>query len=159
MPVSGNDLANYFLTGDLSGSIPDVTVVGIGNINSGTLSVPYGGTGLSSVTAKSLVYGNDAGPFGYTDIPITSGSIAMFDGTTWQIVPTLKKYVSLVGDGSNIQFTLTHNLNSEDVIVSIREVSTDEAVITNYKPSGANDLVVYFGSPPSVDEYKVTIIG
>lgn len=70
------------------------------------------------------------------------------------------KFVKAVGDGSKTSFVLTHNLNSRDVVVTIRETASPyEQVITDIEFTTVNTVTVKFAQPPTTNEYTVTIIG
>lgn len=71
-----------------------------------------------------------------------------------------KKYSENIGDGVGFTFNVNHNLNTQDVFVSVRETSAPYLVIDAViEVSDANNISVTFQSPPSLDEYRVTIIG
>jgi hypothetical protein len=67
------------------------------------------------------------------------------------------KYVTLIGDTVLSTFTVTHNLASSDVVVSVYEsnvlVHTDVTVLT------ANTISVAFAKVPALNQYKVVVMG
>lgn len=70
------------------------------------------------------------------------------------------KFTQAIGDGTNTSFVLTHNLNSRDVVVMIRESASPYAqVITDVEMTTVNTITVNFAQPPATNEYTVTIIG
>ena len=70
------------------------------------------------------------------------------------------KFTQAIGDGTNTSFLLTHNLNSRDVVVMIRESASPYAqVITDVEMTTVNTITVKFAQPPATNEYTVTIIG
>ena len=70
------------------------------------------------------------------------------------------KFTQAIGDGTNASFVLTHNLNSRDVVVMIRESASPYAqVITDVEMTTVNTITVKFAQPPATNEYTVTIIG
>jgi hypothetical protein len=72
---------NVLISGGV-GSSPSYGKVGLTTHISGTLAVPNGGTGLSTITANALLVG--AGTSTVTTIsPGTSGQILASDGTSW----------------------------------------------------------------------------
>lgn len=70
-------------------------------------------------------------------------------------------FSQLVGDGTNTSFTVTHNLDSDFVIPSVRHVSTGE--IRYAGPVVAvldrNSLSLTFSAAPAVEEYAVYVLG
>lgn len=71
-----------------------------------------------------------------------------------------KKYTATVGDGTATSFVLTHNLNTRDIAVTIRETSAPYAqVITDVEFTSVNTTTINFAQPPTVDQYTVTLVG
>lgn len=71
-----------------------------------------------------------------------------------------RKYTATVGDGTATSFVLTHNLNTRDIAVTIRETSTPYAqVITDVEFTSVNTTTINFAQPPTVDQYTVTLVG
>lgn len=69
------------------------------------------------------------------------------------------KFVAQIGDGVAVTFDITHNLNSEDVTVAVREVSTKQLVFTDVVCTDANNITVSFAKAPAENEFKVVVIG
>lgn len=61
---------------------------------------------------------------------------------------------------ANATQTVTHNLNTEDVVVTIREAAGDKAVVyADVKITGANTISVSFATAPTAGQYRVTVVG
>ena len=70
------------------------------------------------------------------------------------------KYTAAVGDGTTTVFTITHNLGSRDVVVSIRETSSPYAqVYTDVEMTTENSITLRFAEAPSSNQYTVTVVG
>lgn len=70
------------------------------------------------------------------------------------------KYAETIGDSTKRSFTINHNLNTQDVVVMVRETSVQGNVIeTQVKVPDANNIIVEFTIAPSRNQYKVIIIG
>ena len=70
------------------------------------------------------------------------------------------KFTQAIGDGAKTSFVITHNLNTRDVVVMIRETASPYAqVITDVEMTTVNTITVKFAQPPATNEYTVTIIG
>lgn len=69
------------------------------------------------------------------------------------------KKTFLIGDNAAKEFEIAHGLDSEDVVVSVKDVATKEMVFTDVKVKDANTIVVSFGMVPAVNEFKVVVIG
>jgi hypothetical protein len=93
---------------------------------------------LAEAEAKSL-----------TTVALTPASVANF--------PIKKTFT--IGDTTTTAFALTHNLNTLDVLVSIRKVSTGEQWLTDVTANSVNQVTITFGSAPSTNEFVVTVIG
>lgn len=107
-------------------------------------------TGLSGATVLSGITVNTEGHVTGT----TTREVSATD-----VGATQKKSFPL-GDGSATSFTLTHNLNSRDVVVSIRESASPYAmVITDVEMTTVNTVTVKFAQAPNSGEYTATIIG
>jgi hypothetical protein len=71
-----------------------------------------------------------------------------------------RKYAVAVGNGSATSFTVTHNLGSTDVVVSVREASTGAVVVAAVTHSTDNTVTVEVnGTAPANNALKVVVIG
>lgn len=65
-----------------------------------------------------------------------------------------------IGDGTATEFTVTHNLNTQDVVVMVRENKAPFAqVITDVEVTDVNNIKVKFAKAPAQNEYRVIIVG
>jgi hypothetical protein len=89
----------------------------------------------------------------------TKDLFEMFDGASTYGVG--RKFVKtiLTGDLSGATATVTHNLNTQDVFVSLREVASDEIVYATYDAVTLNTLQIKFATAPADAAFVVTIIG
>jgi len=92
----------------------------------------------------------------------TSGLWSVIDGpvaapTTFALA---RKLTQLIGDNAATSIAITHNLNTQDVVVSIREAGGSfEEVYANVEITDVNTITVKFAVAPTLNEYKVTVIG
>lgn len=70
-----------------------------------------------------------------------------------------RKASATIGDGTATTITLTHNLNTKDVTVSVREVATDDGVLCDWKANGANTVQLTFAVAPTTGQYRATVTG
>lgn len=91
----------------------------------------------------------------------TAGSGISISGGVIAVDPavTARKYSAAIGDGSSTTLTVTHNLNTVDVVIAVRVASTNEAVIADWTANGVNTVQVTFGTAPTSGQYRVTVIG
>lgn len=71
----------------------------------------------------------------------------------------IKKYSVSIGDGSATSYTVTHNLASRDVHVTIYNASTYDEVLTDVTHTTTNTLTIVFATAPSSDAYRVVVVG
>lgn len=65
-----------------------------------------------------------------------------------------------IGDGTATEFTVSHNLNTQDVVITVRENNAPFAqVITDIEVTDANNIKVKFAKAPAQNEYRVIIVG
>lgn len=69
-----------------------------------------------------------------------------------------RKASATIGDGTATTLTVTHGLNTQDVAVSIKEVSTNAGVIADWVANGVNTVQLTFGTAPTTGQYRVTVV-
>ena len=70
------------------------------------------------------------------------------------------KYAASMGDGSATSYVITHNLNSQDLVVTLRETASPYAqVIADVEFTTVNTLTVKFAVAPTTNQYRITVIG
>jgi hypothetical protein len=88
-------------------------------------------------------------PYGRTYIPFTPD----------QIITGSQHYVAPIGDGVNADFTISHNLGTRDLHVTVRQNGGTRAIVEPLSVTldGEDDLTVTFTEPPALNGYVVTI--
>lgn len=70
------------------------------------------------------------------------------------------KYSTAVGNNSDTNIVVTHNLGSRDVMVSLRETNTPYALVTtDVDFTSTTTLTLKFAVAPTTDQYTITVIG
>jgi len=70
----------------------------------------------------------------------------------------VSKYAASVGDGSATSYTVTHNLNTRDVIVTVYDNSAPYAeVITDVAHTTVNTVTIAFSVAPTSNQYRVVV--
>lgn len=140
-------------------------------VNTANAPITIGSTNIVFVQFSSVSYS-------FTSGVQASGSVvsANTDGTTitvngssqLTIVPgsggVARKFVgTITGNSSNTTFSITHNFNTKDVVVSVRGTSSpysDQVVYADFKPNNVNSVDITFASAPATGtNFSVTVIG
>lgn len=69
------------------------------------------------------------------------------------------KFSATIGDGSTNPITVSHGIGTEDVIVSVREVATGDFVDAEVSVTDSNNILLTFSSAPTLNEFRVVVIG
>ncbi len=112
-------------------------------------TVGSGGTPVSSgvwnATAIAVAYG---------------GTGATTQATARANLGAVGKYVSNVGNNSATDITITHNLDSRDVIVQVYEAGSPYAVVLpDVEMTTTNTVTLRFATAPTTDQYRVVVTG
>ena len=68
------------------------------------------------------------------------------------------KYATNIGDGTATSYTVTHNLATKDVIVSIYDNASPYAeVMTDVEHTTTNTITILFSVAPTTDKYRVVV--
>lgn len=67
-------------------------------------------------------------------------------------------YAETIGDGVLTTFTVTHSLNTLDVITAVVEVATGNYVMTDMRVASVNAVEVAFGAAPTAGQYRVLVV-
>lgn len=72
----------------------------------------------------------------------------------------LRKYSTSIGDGSATSYTITHSLNTRDVIIRVfpNSGNYDDVEVDVYRPSTTTATLV-FASAPAANAYRVVVLG
>ena len=68
-----------------------------------------------------------------------------------------KQYVTSIGNGSATSYTVTHNLNSKDVIVQLYDVSSFDTVIADVIRTSVDVVTVDFSTAPTTNDIRVLV--
>jgi hypothetical protein len=79
-------------------------------------------------------------------------------GTLWANPSSSGSYATTVGDGSTLIYTITHNLDTEDVVVGVYNISTGELEVVGIDITGVNTLTVTFSGAPSSNSERVVVL-
>lgn len=98
---------------------------------------------------------------GATPVAITDGGTGATTAIQARInLGTAGKYSVDLGDGASVSYTITHNLNTKDVIVALRDNITPFAMVqTDWQATTVNTITVIFSVAPTTNKYRVIVSG
>lgn len=70
-----------------------------------------------------------------------------------------KKYVETIGDGLNDTFTINHNFNTQDILVTVIDTSSSKVIYPSIEYINGGNISVSFQNVPPNNAYKVIVIG
>jgi hypothetical protein len=118
-------------------------------------------TGLKMDASSYLNWGSTAGASGY-GIRDNSGNLEFKNSSgTWTALGTGggTSYSAAIGNGSDVNFTVTHNLGSRDLAVTIRETSSPYGmVLAPVEFTTTSALAISFPTAPASNEYTVNVV-
>ena len=108
-------------------------------------------------TAISAIIAN--GSIGTSGQVLTSNATGIY----WSTVSgggggSVTKYSANIGNGSATSITVNHNLNSDNVFVTVIENSTGYYVYPDIKYSTSNSTIFEFVDAPTTNQYKVIVL-
>lgn len=86
-----------------------------------------------------------------TGISVTTGTVAIDTSVV------VRKYAANVGDGTSTSITITHNLGTRDVQVTLYDASTYAEVFADVVHSTTNTVVLSFSVAPTSNQYRVVV--
>lgn len=127
-----------------------------GTITVGTTSITINQFGAASAyTAGNglTLTGSDFAVGAGTGISVSADAVAV------DTAVVVRKYAATIGDGAATSYTVTHNLNNQDVITQIREVATNNVVEADIQNNGVNTVVITFAVAPANNSIRVVVQG
>lgn len=83
---------------------------------------------------------------------VTPKTLANFSGLN-------KFYTALVGDGTATTYAITHNLQTENIVVSVREAAGNKAEVNcEIRYVDTNNISLIFAVAPDIEAIKVVVI-
>ena len=71
---------------------------------------------------------------------------------------TVSSFKETIGNGSSSSFTISHNLGTTDVMVSVYEVLDGSEIIASVSRATINSVTVSFGYIPTTNQYRVIVL-
>ena len=109
---------------------------GLAHADTSTLTGVQGGSGIASVTVDGMGH-------------VTAVTTAVY----------MRKYAETLSTSAT-SYTVTHGLNTQDAVVTIREVGTPYAeVYCDVEFTTVNTITIRFATAPTANQYRVVVIG
>jgi hypothetical protein len=111
-------------------------------------------TGLGQITAGAGLTktANTLDVIGGDGITVNADSVVIDRAVV------VTKYATNVGDGTNTSYTITHNLATRDVIVTLYDNSSPYAeVMADVEHSTTNTITLLFSVAPTTNKYRVVV--
>lgn len=114
----------------------------------------FSGSGSFTASDGVLLTGNN-----FTGVVVASGGLSVgASGFQLDTAIAVRKFAASVGNGSATSYTVTHNLNTQDVIVAVYDNSSPYAeVIADVQHSTVNTVTVLFSVAPTSNQYRVVV--
>ena len=160
--IAGNGLSKSgnTLSALADGSTLTIGASGIKVSSSGITSTELASNSVTSAAmADASVELNTATVTG--TLPVANGGTGGTTAATARAgINAAGKYSVAIGDGAATSYTVTHNLNSRDVIVTVYKNSSDyEVVYADVKHATVDTVTIDFASAPTSNQYKVVVLG
>lgn len=92
--------------------------------------------------------------------PVSGGGISVTgSGVKVDTAVVVRKYSTTFGDGSNSVYTITHNLGTLDVQVTVRDVATNTHSYVDIISATTNTITLTFAQIIATNTYRVTVFG
>jgi hypothetical protein len=142
---TGTTLAN---TGWVS--VDEVTTVGTDPV----VFQQFSGAGTYTASDGVLLTGSN-----FTGVVVSSGGLSVgASGFELDTAIAVRKYAANVGDGTATTYTVSHNLGTKDVIVSVYDNSSPYAeVVTDVQHTSTTAITLLFSVAPTSNQYRVVV--
>ena len=127
-----------------------------GAIVVGTTAVTWAQFGA----AQTFVGGNGLVLTGNTfDVGAGTGITVAADTVGIDTAVVVRKFAATIGDGTTTALAVTHNLGTQDITVSIREVATNAFVEADIVATSTNVATITFAVAPTASAIRVVVHG
>lgn len=154
--IDGGDFT--FVTGgttwDNTGWVQTATPVTVGS--TAIVWQQFSGAGTYTASNGVQLVGSD-----FSGVVVANGGLSV-GASGFQLDTTIavRKYAASVGNGSATSYTVTHNLNTQDVTVAVYDNSSPYAeVVCDVEHTSTSAVTVKFSVAPTSNQYRVVVHG
>ncbi|MFN5250016.1 MAG: hypothetical protein ACK5DE_03155 [Bacteroidota bacterium] len=114
----------------------------------------FSGAGTYTASNGVLLTGSN-----FTGVAVANGGLTVgASGFEIDTAIVVRKYAANVGDGSNTSYTISHNLGTKDVIVSVYDNSSPYAeVVCDVQHTSTTAITLLFSVAPTSNQYRVVV--
>lgn len=119
-------------------------------------------SGAGTYTASNgVALGAVGGANNFSAVAASGGGISVTSGgISVDTAVVVRKYAANVGDGTNTSYTITHNLGTKDVQVTLYDNSSPYAeVICDVQHTSTSAVTLLFSVAPTSNQYRVVVFG
>jgi len=152
--IQGGDFT--FVTGgtsyDNTGWVQTATSVTVGTTP--IVWQQFSGAGTYTASNGVQLVGSD-----FSGVVVASGGLTVgASGFALDTAIAVRKYAADVGDGTATSYTITHSLNTRDVIVSVYDNSSPYAeVVCDVQHTSTSAITLLFSVAPTSNQYRVVV--
>jgi hypothetical protein len=128
-------------------------------LTSGTFSVKAAGITATHLAAAVAGAGLTGGAGSALAVGAGTGIVVNANDVAIDPAVVARKASGNLGNGSLTDTPFTHNLNTLDVVVSVKLVSTGRNVPVPWAATSVNVVTVYWPDTPTTDQYRITVVG
>jgi hypothetical protein len=114
----------------------------------------FSGAGTYTASNGVLLTGTN-----FTGVVVASGGLSVgASGFELDTTIAVRKYAANVGDGTATTYTVSHNLGTKDVIVSVYDNSSPYAeLICDVQHTSTTAITLLFSVAPTSNQYRVVV--
>lgn len=122
------------------------------------LHIDFNGTQLINATIEEL--GSLPSVTNNRIVVVTGNLYICLSGAWYRLTTSINKYMVDVGDGASTAITVTHNLNTKDVIVeTFDNSSTYDRIYPEVSHTTVNTVTLTFTTAPTSNQYHCVVVG
>lgn len=111
------------------------------------------------VTAAGVTFDGSGNVTLATAIADNALTIAKTAGLQTALDLRARKYTTSIGNTTDTVYTITHNLGTKDVVVSVRNAVSDDIEMCGISAPTVNTVTVTVATPPGSNAFSVTVLG
>jgi len=134
------------------GAGPGITV------NASTVQISASYSGQTSITTLGTITG---GVWNATTIGVAYGGTGATTASGARVnLGATGKFSASIGDGTTTSFVVNHNLNTQDIVVMVRQAASPYSqVIPDVEATTVSSATIVFATAPTTNQYRVVVVG